>query len=330
MEINNKNILLSNQENIQLIAAQKVMTAAEFAQKCVNIATNYNTVYMNGVFGWPVTQYTIDRKRRENPSWYNEERVNYFTSLIGDNYFGFDCICFVKAVLWGWDGNPDNIYGGAKYESNGVPDIDEGQMMNICIDISENFDNIMVGQYLWTPGHCGIYVGNGLVAECTTRWSNGVQLTMLGNVPNIWGNTGYPERTWVKCGFLPYVTYTNGGEGGGSGSAILNMQYIYINRELQQGDRGTEVQKLQLRICRLSQALENEVKGHSFTNGVPDGSFGPGMVRTLRNVQSQCGLFESGQCDAATLSFLNGNEMERFLLKNISEGKISQIQQIVG
>ena len=89
MEVNNKNIL-SAQDNIQLVATQKVMSAEEFAKKCIDIASNYNTVYMNGVFGWPVTQYTIDRKRQENPSWYTNERVNYFTTRIGEDYFGFD------------------------------------------------------------------------------------------------------------------------------------------------------------------------------------------------------------------------------------------------
>lgn len=331
MEVNSKNVL-SGQDNIQLVAAQKVMSAEEFAEKCIAVASNYNTVYMSGVFGWPVTQYTIDRKLRANPSWYTAERVDYFTKLIGEDYFGFDCVCFVKAILWGWDGNPENIYGGAKYESNGVPDIDEGQMLNVCVDVSENFENIVVGQYLWTPGHCGIYVGKGLAAECTTRWKNGVQLTALANIPDQWGNSGYPARKWTKCGFLPYVSYTTG-EGGGSSDSdlsVLNLQYIYINQALQRGDRGIEVQKLQLRIARLSQALEDEVKAHSWKNGVPDGSFGPAMVQTLKNVQSQAGLPQSGQCDASTLAFLNDNEMERFLLKNIAEDKLSQIQQIVG
>ena len=87
MEVNNKNVL-SGQDNIQLVAAQKVMSAEEFVEKCLDIAANYNTVYMNGVFGWPVTQYTIDRKRRENPSWYTEDRVKYFTTLIGEDYLG--------------------------------------------------------------------------------------------------------------------------------------------------------------------------------------------------------------------------------------------------
>lgn len=79
MEVNSKNVL-SGQDNIQLVAAQKVMSAEEFAEKCIAVASNYNTVYMNGVFGWPVTQYTIDRKLRANPSWYTAERVNILRS----------------------------------------------------------------------------------------------------------------------------------------------------------------------------------------------------------------------------------------------------------
>lgn len=40
MEVNNKNIL-SAQDNIQLVATQKVMSAEEFAKKCIDIASNY-------------------------------------------------------------------------------------------------------------------------------------------------------------------------------------------------------------------------------------------------------------------------------------------------
>lgn len=37
--------------------------------------------------------------------------------------FGFDCVCLIKGVLWGWHGDKNAVYGGATYTSNGVPDI---------------------------------------------------------------------------------------------------------------------------------------------------------------------------------------------------------------
>ena len=51
----------------------------------------------------------------------------------------------------------------------------------------------------------GIYVGNGLVAESTPIWKNGVQLTALGNIGTV---KGYPIRKWATWGLIPYVDYT--------------------------------------------------------------------------------------------------------------------------
>ena len=49
--------------------------------------------------------------------------------------FGFDCVCLVKGVLWGWNGDLSATYGGAKYTSNNVPDISADSMMKVCDNI---------------------------------------------------------------------------------------------------------------------------------------------------------------------------------------------------
>ena len=77
MEVNNKkHIVSARQYPARRYAESNVCGGV--CKKCIDIAFNYNTVYMNGVFGWPVTQYTIDRKRQENPSWYTNERGKLF------------------------------------------------------------------------------------------------------------------------------------------------------------------------------------------------------------------------------------------------------------
>ena len=41
---------------------------------------------------------------------------------IGKHYFGFDCVCLIKSLLWGWNGNEKLPHGGAVYESRGLYD----------------------------------------------------------------------------------------------------------------------------------------------------------------------------------------------------------------
>jgi hypothetical protein len=118
--------------------------------------------------------------------------------------FGFDCVCLIKGVLWGWSGDTSKTYGGASYAVNGVPDIGADQMITKCKNISTDFSKIAIGEALWCAGHIGIYIGNGLAVECTPRWNNNVQITAVANIGK---KSGYNARTWTKHGKLPYIEY---------------------------------------------------------------------------------------------------------------------------
>lgn len=179
-----------------------VMTNKELAQKVKEAATKYNTIYMWGVFGAPITESVIAGKTRQYPSWYTAARQRTFRNLIGKNYFGFDCVCLIKGILWGWNGNPNATYGGAKYASNGVPDIGADTMINRCSDLSTDFSKIEVGEAVWLKGHIGIYIGDGLAVECTPKWGNKVQITACNCT-----KSGYNRRNWTKHGKLPYIKY---------------------------------------------------------------------------------------------------------------------------
>lgn len=181
------------------------MTAKELAEKAVDIAKNHNTVYMWGVFGAPVSESVIAGKTKQYPSWYTSAKQASFRKLIGKGYFGFDCVCLIKGILWGWNGDSSKSYGGAKYASNGVPDIGADTMISKCSGVSTTgWENMEVGEALWCKGHIGLYIGDGLAVECTPAWANKVQITA---VKNIGTKTGYNARKWTKHGRLPYVTY---------------------------------------------------------------------------------------------------------------------------
>lgn len=131
--------------------------------------------------------------------------------------FGFDCVCMIKGVLWGWNGDASKTYGGASYASGGVPDIGADDMITKCSGVSTDFSKIVPGEAVWLKGHIGVYIGGGKVIECSPAFKNCVQVTACLNIGAISGMNG---RRWTKHGKLPYITYdTAGAATGGAGTA---------------------------------------------------------------------------------------------------------------
>ena len=180
-----------------------VMTNTEFVKRLKNVANNYKTLYVMGSIGSPMTQ--ANKERYCNHTDYNQkpERQKMIKSATADT-FGFDCVCLLKAILWGWNGDKTKVYGGATYASNGVPDIGADAMITKCTGLSTNFSQIEVGEAVWCQGHIGVYIGDGLAVECTPAWKNCVQITA---VTNIGTKNGYNARKWTKHGKLPYIQY---------------------------------------------------------------------------------------------------------------------------
>lgn len=180
------------------------MKAAEFVAKLKDVAQNYKTLYVMGCFGAPMT--AANKTRYCSNHSYNQQAAR--TAMIkaaSADTFGFDCVCLIKGILWGWNGDKSKTYGGATYASNGVPDIGADTMITKCAGVSTNFSSVAVGEALWCSGHIGVYIGDGLAVECTPSWENKVQITA---VKNIGTKSGYNARTWTKHGKLPYIDYT--------------------------------------------------------------------------------------------------------------------------
>lgn len=181
----------------------KVMKASEFVKKLKDVEKNYKTLYVMGCFGAPMT--AANKKRYCDNHDYNRQASR--TKMIKNaspHTFGFDCVCLIKSILWGWFGDYNKTYGGAKYKSNGVPDVSADGMIKLCSDVSTNFDKIEVGEAVWKRGHIGVYIGDGLAIECTPAWKNKVQTTA---VKNIGDKSGYNSRTWTSHGKLPWIEY---------------------------------------------------------------------------------------------------------------------------
>ena len=184
-----------------------MMNSKEFVKKCVDVAENYKTLYVMGCFGAPIKSNNVSRYCTNHSYNQRAERTAMIKNAADQDpiIFGFDCCNLIKGILWGWCGNANAIYGGAKYVSQGVPDIGADTIIQRCKGVSTSgWDKMTAGEALWSPGHIGVYIGNGLAVECTPRWKNCVQITAVGNIG---GKSGYNCRTWHKHGKLPYITY---------------------------------------------------------------------------------------------------------------------------
>lgn len=189
------------------------MTNIEFVNKAIEIAMTYKTLYAKGMYGHVLTESNISSLSNDYPYWYIEKESvsgktngEHLKQYTGKGYFGFDCICLIKGILWGWSGDLDHYRGGSQYELNDVPDeTEQAYIDSFCTDVTTDFSNLVPGEFLWKDGHCGIYIGNGLAVDSTNILpQDGVAVTAVANMGN---KAGYTSRSWTKHGKLKYLTY---------------------------------------------------------------------------------------------------------------------------
>lgn len=109
-----------------------MMKASELVSKALDIAKNDKTLYVMGCFGAPMT--AANKKRYTTNHSYNKAAVRVkMINAASEDTFGFDCVNLIKGILWGWCGDKSKTYGGAKYASNGVPDIGADKMITTCV-----------------------------------------------------------------------------------------------------------------------------------------------------------------------------------------------------
>lgn len=180
-----------------------MMTVNEFLDKIKKLPS-CKTLYVMGGWGQPLTASNKNRLITGHAYNQNADRKALISAASADT-FAFDCVCMIKAILWGFNFDTSKVNGGATYASNGVPDINADQMIEKCSGVSTSFKNIEQGEVVWKPGHIGVYIGDGLAVECTPAWKDRVQVTA---VENIGKKSGYDSRTWTTHGKLPYVDYT--------------------------------------------------------------------------------------------------------------------------
>lgn len=255
----------------------KIETARQLADACREAAKK-DSLYVFGCFGAPLSKANQDRAIAAYAYNRTQSRRAKIRAAKPDT-FGFDCSGLIKGLLWGWDADVSQTYGGARYGANGVPDQNADTIISCCNHVSEDFSAIHVGEAVWLPGHIGIYIGDGLVVESSPKWTDGVQITACNCK-----KAGYQTRNWKKHGKLPYVVYEE------SCSVVLPVLY--------RGMTGEAVKALQ----RLLLAF-----GYDIGSKNPiDGSFGPKTEAAVCSFQRENGLDANGLVDTYTWKALLG------------------------
>ena len=274
-----------------------IRTGKELAAACVDVATNHKSLYVMGCFGAPMTEENKERYTANHEYNKRPHRKQMIEAASADT-FGFDCVCLIKGLLWGWEGDTGHIYGGADYGSNGVPDIGTEQIIDVCKDVSNDFTKIDVGELLWMKGHVGIYIGDGLCVECTPAWLNRVQITAVHNMGR---KDGYNGRIWVKHGKLPYVAYTvsdpQPSKPGAGPKPAPTVKIVTGLPLLKKGSEGESVKALQILLL-----------GYGYDLGFwgDDGEFGSCTERAVKEFQAEHDLEDDGEVGNLTWAKLLG------------------------
>lgn len=108
-----------------------------------------------------------------------------------------------------------------------------------------------------------------------------------------------------------------------------SVYHIYLSTDLKKGDKGESVKQLQMRMRQVSAEFDEEVKSHSFKNGLPDGSFGGSMVKTMQKFQQYSGIPVTGELDPQTRMVLNTSICEWHNEKVGYEAMVQDVRRIV-
>lgn len=122
----------------------------------------------------------------------------FFNKKNKENY-ECDCSGMIKACFWNYPKN-------GKYQSNNLKDMNANMMLKNCDNISTDFSKIKKGCFVWVTGHIGVYLGNGVVQECTPKWKGKIQKTYCVESP-FSNKNKLNERKWAKYGYFKYINY---------------------------------------------------------------------------------------------------------------------------
>lgn len=132
------------------------------------------TKYMWGGLCRPITTDYINQLKKYYKSQYPAARVAKLSALVGNGYYGIDCVGVAKSYIMGGVGSPE--YTAAKDLNAGA--LYQKAKEKGAIGTMPERPGVMV--YCKSSPHVGVYIGNGYVIESTlSSRGDGVVKTKL-------------------------------------------------------------------------------------------------------------------------------------------------------
>lgn len=133
-----------------------------------------------------------------------------------------DCLGFVHCMVNGFAGNKDELGGGAVMDDFVLMSDEYTTLTKHCYDQSMDFSNIIPGEFLYMPGHVGLYIGDhepfndgrifNVAETCYSSWGGGGLLSYVDRF-GIRKNhkNGSTAGSWAQHGKFYRVDYTDSG-----------------------------------------------------------------------------------------------------------------------
>ena len=130
------------------------MRRSEFLE-IARAACGIKTVYAKGCLGAIMTESKERSLAKQYSKWYSSHKFEKNRDCVG-----FDCVCLVKAILWGWTINDMRI----DYERGNIED---ETIKNFLIKYCIKTDEPQAGDFCTNSdfSHIGIYSGNGKMID---------------------------------------------------------------------------------------------------------------------------------------------------------------------
>ena len=133
-------------------------------------------------------------------------------------YWTADCLGFVHTMVNGFAGNKSELGGGAVMDDFVLMSDEYTTLSKYCYDASANFNYLVPGEFLYMPGHVGLYIGecepfgDGRifnVAECCySSWGGGGLLSYVNtNGARVNHKGGSQSGWWTQHAKLYRVDY---------------------------------------------------------------------------------------------------------------------------
>ena len=262
---------------------EKVFTNEEHAQ-WLRKQAELKRPYWYGVYHLPCTEKLLEKKRKQYPAHYGDNRMETYRSHIAAGQVAGDCVNgAIKGAVWSELDRREPIY-----RSHDCPDKSADGMFAYCKEQGMEWGSMESmpdepGVAVRMAGHVGVYVGNGEVVEWR-GFRYGCVITKL------------KERKWLHWYRLPWTEYKKSGQTGAAAQGVLGQ------RLLKRGCTGEDVKMLQELLMML---------GYELPEWGADGEYGMETGAAVRAFQVLNGLLIDGEYGEQTHRVMTGLLAER-------------------